>query len=85
LFLLCKYTNNFKVPSVIHIKTERSIHSPSCYASVLDLLHEDPKLSSLLTPQANYAKTKAAPLWLEQLKCDNHTYPPYATKLLSAN
>jgi hypothetical protein len=83
--VLCKYTNNFRVPSDNHIKTERSIHSPPCYASILDLLYEDAKLSFLLTPQANYAKTKAAPLWLEQLKCDNHMYTPYGTKLLSAD
>jgi hypothetical protein len=56
---------------------EKSIHSPSCYASILDLLHEDPKLSFLLTPQANYTETQTAPFWLEQLEHDNPTYMIY--------
>jgi hypothetical protein len=85
LFLLCKHTNKFKVPNVIPHKRGKSIHSPSCYAGILDLLHKDPKFSFLLTPQANYTETEAAPLWLEQLKCDNRTHTPYEIKLSPAN
>lgn len=66
-------------------KEERSVHSPSRYASILDLLHKDPELPFLLAPQANYTKTKAAPLWLEQLQCDNSMHTSYKTKLPSAN
>jgi hypothetical protein len=53
---------------------KKSIHSPPRYASILDLLHKDPKLSLLLTAQANYTETQTAPFRLEQLKRDNPTH-----------
>ena len=68
----------------MNTEMKMSVHLPSCYAGILDLLHEDPKLSFLLTPQSNYTKTKAAPLWFEQLKCDNSMHIPYETKPSSA-
>lgn len=76
MFLITEHMNNFKVPNVKLVKKGTSVHSPSCYASILDLLHKDPKLSLFLTPQADYTKTEAASFWLEQLKCDNRTHTP---------
>jgi hypothetical protein len=76
MFLLTEHIIKFKVPNVKPVKKGMRTHSPSCYTSILDLLHKDPKLSLFLTPQADYTETEAAPFWLEQLKCDNRTHTP---------
>jgi hypothetical protein len=76
MFLLTANINNFKVPNIKLVKKGISTHSPSCYACILHLLHKDTKLPLFFTPQADYTKTKAAPFWLEQLKCNNRTHKP---------
>jgi hypothetical protein len=65
-----------KVHNVKLAKRGISKYLPSCYACILDLLHEDAKFPFLFAPQADHTETKAAPFWFEQLECNNGTHTP---------